>query len=97
MNKVRTTSSLETAVLLKKCDALLRLIAVMATFMIWYALAFAAVTVYLSRPGALSQAWQVLTTAGLAPLPAIALTWRLVEWAMVQWWNHFVKTHVEAA
>lgn len=95
MEKVRQTRSIETAVLLLKCDGLLRLIALLATFVIWYSIAFAALIAYLLQPGPLQQVLQALLTAGFAPLAAIALTWRLVERVLVHWWNAFVRERVE--
>ncbi|MCA3041248.1 MAG: hypothetical protein ING37_11675 [Rhodocyclaceae bacterium] len=97
MDKVRTVNSKETAVLLLKCDALMRLIALLATFVIWYSIALAALIAYLFQPGPLQQVIQALLTAGFAPLAAVALTWRFVELALVHWWNAFVRERVEAS
>jgi hypothetical protein len=95
MTKTRTVDSLQTAVVLTKLDALLRLFAVMCTFMLWYSLAFAAAALYLAWPGRLEWAYQVLTTAGLAPIPLIVASWRGVESLLVRWSNAYVRKHVQ--
>lgn len=97
MEKARTTQSMETAVLLLKCDGLMRLLAVLVTFVIWYSLAFAALIAYLLQPEPLQQVIQALLTAGFAPLAAVALTWRLVEIALTHWSNGFVRSRIEAS
>jgi hypothetical protein len=84
------------AVTLARTDALLRLLSIVVTFILWYSLALAALALWAQHPHELERWFQAATAAGLAPLAAVVVTWRGVEWALARWVAHYVQTHIES-
>ncbi len=70
--------------------------AIVATFMLWYALALLGLAWWAMSTHE-SERWiQAATATGLAPLAAATATWRLVESALVHWMRQYVREHIEA-